>query len=76
VLSWKSHPVILKSLFSWDSIRSIRRSFSISADELGRVAYVYPLPEHIKRRRGDRWYIAIMCFLFRHVDRFGAQTVR
>jgi hypothetical protein len=46
--------ILVSSLFAYDSIRGIRHSFSISADELGRVAYQYPLQDHIKLRIYNR----------------------
>ncbi len=52
--------ILMTSLFVVDSIRGIRRTFSISADELGRVAYQYPLPGHIKDRRLNRFIMAML----------------
>jgi len=45
---------LMSSLFAVDSVRGIRRMFSVSADELGRVAYEYPLPSHFVQRRQNR----------------------
>lgn len=54
--------VLTSSLFALDSVRNLRRSFSISANELGRVAYQYPIPAHIGRRRSDRLLLFMFCF--------------